>query len=201
MSHAGFRVVASVGILTLASACASRESAGGSTTVVEHQPRSEVSAPAARSGIFAEDDSEPLTPASGPPAQGAGLEPDCPMRLRDAKLTAMPAMGGVTFLFTSSNETERDELRRRALLLHDAYANGLGPSAGVLNEPGTSSTIETSVDYADDREGARVEIRVVHQNDVDELRRRLQLDTKAMTDRRRCPALEAASRGPSEQSR
>jgi hypothetical protein len=111
------------------------------------------------------------------------------MQLRDTKLTALPAMNGVTFLFTTSSEAARDELRRRALTLHDAYATGLGPATSILNEPNTTITIETSVDYVDEREGARVEVRAIHQSDVDELRRRLRRDTTAMIDQRQCPAL------------
>ena len=122
------------------------------------------------------------------------------MQIREARLTSLPAMSGVTFLFTTNHEAARDELRRRALALHDAYARGLGPAPGVLNEPDANTNIETSVDYVDERDGARIEIRAIHQNDVDELRRRLRKDTTAMTDQRRCPALdgsEAAAQGVS----
>ena len=45
------------------------------------------------------------------------------------------------------------------------------------------------LDYVDERDGASVEVRAIHQNDVDELRRRLQSDIRAMTDQRVCPAL------------
>ena len=114
------------------------------------------------------------------------------MQIRDAKLSALPAMGGVTFLFTTTNQASLDELRRRALALHDAYARGLGPNGAAATEQAAKTTIETSVEYVDERDGARIEVRAIHQNDVDELRRRLRRDTTAMTDQRHCPALGGA---------
>jgi len=197
MSRGGIRVVASVGIVTFASACASRQSADAPTSAVEPRSASEVTytvepSPTAETSDEAEEgQTEELTPASGRIEQG-GAESDCPMQVGEARLSALPAMGGVTFLFTTKSHASLDELRRRVLALHDAYALGLLPSAPAASHPAAKTTIETSVEYVDERDGARIEVRAIHQNDVAELRRRLRQDTMAMTDQRRCPALAGA---------
>jgi hypothetical protein len=181
--------------VTLASACASRQSADATTSAVERGSVSEV----AITGEPPTTGEEELTPASGRVEQG-GAETDCPMQIPDARLSALPAMGGVTFLFTTKSQRSLDELRRRALALHDAYARGLSPPLAAASDPAAKTTIETSVDYVDERDGARIEVRAIHQNDVDELRKRLREDTTAMTDQRRCPALAGAgaTAGPQE---
>ena len=201
MSHAGFRVVASVGILTLASACASRRGADGSPTIVEHRSASETASgpeppPTTTSGSGQDyasgtPDAEMLTPASGRAAERSLADADCPMQMPDTRLTTLPAMGGVTFIFTTANVGARDELRRRALALRDAFNRGVASAAETATGPDPEA-IETNVEYLDERDGARIEVRAAHQNDIDELRRRLRGETTRMTDQRRCPALEGS---------
>jgi hypothetical protein len=188
--------------VTYASACASRQSADATPSAAEGRRVSEVAIagePPATGDAGAADEAAAdrageLTPASGRVEQ-SGAEMDCPMQIRDARLSALPAMGGVTLLFTTQSPGSLDELRRRALALHDAYARGLSPIPAAASDPAAKTTIETSVDYVDERDGARIEVRAIHQNDVDELRKRLRQDTTAMTDQRRCPALAGASAG------
>jgi hypothetical protein len=195
MRHAGVYALASVGIVTMASACASRHNADASAPIVESRSieatNASLPASTAESGGASDSDDE-LTPASGPAERGEAAS-DCPMQMREAELSALPAMGGVAFVFTTQNPSALDELRRRALALHDAYVRGLRPAAGTANDPATRTAIETSVDYVDERDGARIEVRAIHQSDVDELRGRLQSDIKAMTDQRVCPALRGSS--------
>jgi hypothetical protein len=202
MKHAGVYVVASVGLVTMACACASRQSGDGSKAVAHSRSSSEATNTAASASTAAEsgavesggagESDDDLTPASGPRAPRVEPASDCPMQIRGARLSALPAMNGVALLFTTQNQPMLDELRRRALALHDAYARGVGPSAGTANDPTARAEIETSADYVDERDGARVEVRAIHQNDVDELRRRLRTDVRAMTDERVCPALGAS---------
>jgi hypothetical protein len=194
-------------IVSFGCACASRQSADATTPAVERRPVSEAAitgepqatgeAGATSEAAEGQGDQE-LTPASGRVEQ-SGAETDCPMQIRDARLSALPAMGGVTFLFTTKSQGSLDELRRRALALHDAYARGLSPTLAAASDPAAKTTIETSVDYVDERDGARIEVRAIHQNDVDELRERLREDTTAMTDQRRCPALAGAGAGVGSQ--
>jgi hypothetical protein len=196
MRHAGVYALASVGIVTMASACASRHNADASAPNVESRTieatNTSLPASTAEPGGAGDSDDD-LTPASGagePRGEAAG---DCPMQMREAELSALPAMGGVALVFTTHNPSALDELRRRALALHDAYVRGLRPAAGTPNDPAARTAIETSVDYVDELDGARIEVRAIHQNDVDELRRRLQSDIRAMTDQRACPALGGSS--------
>src|SRR5687768_3507500 len=151
MSHAGFRVVASVGMVTLASACASRQTGDAPASAVERAPVSTLAndEPPPTSGVGATDESEAeaLTPASGRIEQAEAAS-DCPMQIRDARLSALPAMGGVALLFTTKSQAVLDELRRRVLALHDAYAQGVVPTPAAGSDPAAETTIETSVAYA-----------------------------------------------------
>jgi hypothetical protein len=216
MSHAGFRVVASVGIMTLASACASQQKADGSTTVVEHRSASETAPGPERPPVVTPGsgqdhgsgtadaqvsgrrpsvglpDSEILTPASRRSTERHFGGADCPMQMPDTRLTTLPAMGGVTFIFTTANAAARDELRRRAIALGDAFNRGVASPAEAATGPDPEATLQTNVEYLDEHDGAGIEVRAVHQNDIDELRRRLRMETTAMNDQRRCPALEGS---------
>jgi len=182
MSHARLCVVLTVGVVTIASACAEHHSADRSTYAPNQ--RRFVETP-----VSAESEDEVLTPASGVDTPRGLRTVDCPMQLPGATLTTMPALGGGALVFTTSRESAKDELRRRVLILRDAYVESVrAPATGL--DTAAHKSIEVEADYVDEPSGARIEVRAVHSNDVDDLRQRLRADAAVMKDSQRCPALE-----------
>ncbi len=183
MSHARLCVVLTVGVVAIGSACAEHQSADRST-YAPSQRRFVETPISAESG-----DDELLTPASGVDTPRGLSTVDCPMQVPGATLTTVPALGGGALVFTTSRESAKDELRRRVLILRDAYVESVRAPASGLDSAAHKS-IEVDAQYVDEPSGARLEVRAVHSNDVDDLRQRLRADAAVMKDSQRCPALE-----------
>jgi hypothetical protein len=190
MYHARLRVALTVGVVTLASACAEHQSAERPTSAAG-QRRFVETTPGELSTQTGADSGEPeLTPASGPRAARSSRVGPCPTQLPGATLTSLPTLGGTAFVFTTTRESARDELRQRVLVLRNGYVGAVAaPAAGVGLK--TGKTIEVHADYLDEPNGARLEVRALHSSDADELRVRLRADAAAMQDEQRCPALGA----------